>query len=70
MICSDCEVIFIEDNRKTYVINEYKITFIKVHFKDGYVRGYNSKRKKWASLFDNCIHFDDSLMVSAELVND
>lgn len=46
-----------------YEVNGREYTFVKVHIEDGYLRGYSSKRRKWAWLFDSYFQFDEEEIV-------
>ena len=56
------------ESEAVYEVNGREYTFIKIHMDGGYLRGYSTRRKKWAWLFDGYFQFDGEAIVVGKKV--
>lgn len=52
-----------------YLINGRRYKMILCHIDNGILRGYNTHKKKWFSLFENYVQMDGSIPVGATLID-
>lgn len=48
-----------------YEVNGRQLTFTDVQMEDGYFKGYNRHRRKWAWLFEKYFQFEGESIVLA-----